>query len=161
MSTTPAAQSADDLSQVIPTVETAIVAGETLEIKHFKIGRLPLVLLAVQPISHMLMNRVPGERLDVPSMFVTYSADCLQLLAILANRSREWVDELDPDEAVELFGRLLEVNLDFFIAKVLPKMTGTATRLTQTVKGNVQAVQTLGQMASSYSSKAATTSTTS
>ena len=120
----------NDLAQVLPSFTTLTVAGKDIAIRQFKVGRLPLVLRTLQPISHMLMNREPGQSIDFGSLFMLYADDSLSLLAALADQSRAWVDELELDEAITLFTALLEVNTDFFIQKVLPQLSGAVQALT-------------------------------
>ena len=49
--------------------------------------------------------------------------DLFSLMAILSDQPLEFIEELDLDEAVILLTAILEVNLDFFIQKVLPSIS--------------------------------------
>ncbi|MDP1980474.1 hypothetical protein [Undibacterium sp.] len=139
----------NDLEKVIPADRTIIIAGADFPVRQFKIGRLPAVLKASQPLIHMITGQVKGESLDVISLFVLYSEECLALLAVLADKPREWVDALEQDEAVDLLTGLLEVNLDFFVLRVLPRVKGALESLGEVIKNNAQLVRIAGQMASS------------
>lgn len=151
----------DDLTKVIPQTTSRTYNGITIQIAPFKIGKLQRVLSAVQPISHMLMNRQPDQQIDTGSLFLLYADDCLTLLEVLADQSREWVNELEQDEAFDLFSRLLEVNIDFFIRRVLPIMIDSLKRMVASVRNDPKLKEILGQMASNALSKMATTTTTS
>ncbi|MFZ6775798.1 hypothetical protein ACO0LD_03125 [Undibacterium sp. Ji83W] len=146
----------DDLSKIIPTVKTIIIAGESLPIQPFKVGRLPLVLTAVQPIAYVLMGNAQGSKLDMLNLVIAHTDDSLNLLSVLANKPRDWVDGLDIDDAVTLLTALLEVNIDFFIQRVLPRLLQTIGTLSTAVKDNAQALTAIGQTASNPSSQQAT-----
>lgn len=146
----------DDLNKVIPTVKTIIIAGESLPILPFKVGRLPLVLTAIQPVAYVLMGQADGTTLDILSLVIAHTDDSLNLLAVLADKPRAWVDDLGLDDAVTLLSELLEVNLDFFVQRVLPRLLQTVGTLAIAVKSNAEALTAIGQTASSPSSAQAT-----
>ncbi|MBR7793779.1 hypothetical protein KDM87_14360 [Undibacterium sp. FT147W] len=162
MSTTPTQQeSTDDLQKVIPQKNVIVINGEEIHIQQFKIGKLPLVLDAVQPMAHMLLNRDKNSPLDISSMLMLYSDDCLKLMAVLADRPRAWIDQLDIDDAVALLTMLLEVNLDFFVQRVLPKLIEALNTTGKTIKENTLLTSMLGRINSSNSSVPGTATTTS
>lgn len=108
---------AADLSAVIPEQQTIVIADQEIIVRQIRIGQLPAVLRAVQPIAHLLKQKGP---LDLQSLFLLYADDCLTLLAVLAGKPRAWVDDVEIDDAIRLFSALLEANLDFFVRRVLP-----------------------------------------
>lgn len=110
----------DDLAAVIPPKKYLSIAGVDVEIVQIKIGRLPLVLRAVQPLRHMIVKQ--DGPFDMAGMFMLYADECLTLLAALSGQPREWIDALDIDDAIRLLSALLEVNMDFFVQRVLPLM---------------------------------------
>ena len=134
-----------DVTTVIPTFKSIPIAGESLEVRTFKVGALPAVLLAVQPIAHMLMQK--DKPLDLTSMFMLHADDCLNLLSALSGKPRVWVDGLEMDEAITLFSALFEVNLDFFVQRVLPLLPDVLEHL-RTVMENLTAKAT--QIASNF-----------
>lgn len=162
MSTTHTTQeSNDDLQKVIPPRHVIVINGEEITIQQFKIGKLPLVLDAVQPMVHMLLNRDKKSPLDISSMLMLYSADCLRLMAVLADRPRAWIDQLDIDDAVALLTMLIEVNLDFFVQRVLPKLIEALNTTGKTIKENTLLTNMLGRINSSNSSAPGTATMTS
>jgi len=162
MSTTPTQQeSTDDLQKVIPQKNVIVINGEEIHIQQFKIGKLPLVLDAVQPMAHMLLNRDKKSPLDINSMLMLYSDDCLKLMSVLAERPRAWVDQLEIDEGVELLTLQLEVNLDFFVQRVLPKLIEALNKTNKKIKENTLLTNMLGRINSSNSSAPGTATTTS
>ena len=53
----------------------------------------------------------------------------IEAVSIASRRPTEWVVGLDLDEAVRLAEAVFEVNADFFIRRLLPSLTETATRI--------------------------------
>ncbi|NDP58003.1 MAG: hypothetical protein GZ090_01410 [Oxalobacteraceae bacterium] len=144
------AAAAADISAVIPEYQSIFIAGQEVIIRQIRIGQLPAVLRAVQPLSHMLIQ---ADALDIKSMLMLYADDCLTLLQVLAGRPREWVDALEVDDAITLFSALLEANLDFFARRVLPLLPQVMGQL----RGKAEQLSTLaGPTASKASSKMAT-----
>jgi len=138
------------ISAVIPEYQSIVIADQEVIIRQIRIGQLPAVLRAVQPLSHMLMQAAP---LDIKSMLMLYADDCLTLLQVLSGRPRDWVDALEVDDAIALFSALLEVNLDFFVRRVLPLLPQVMGQL----RGKADQLSTMaGPIASKASSIAAT-----
>lgn len=152
MQTTPATplhttnDSARDLAAVIPSANIKNFAGVDIAIRQIKIGALPDVLLAIQPLAHMLTQ---ADKLNIPSMFMLYAEDCLNLTVVLSGQPRSWVNDLELDEGIQLFTDLLEVNADFFIQKVLPQLVGALQRITHKVQLANPLTATTGPTASS------------
>ncbi len=143
MSTAENPTAQDDLSKVIPTVKTVFIAGEEFPIKHFKIGKLPEILVAIQPIAYILLGRTKTEKLDIMNLVIVHTNDCLTLLSVMADRPRAWVNDLDPDDAVLLLASLLEVNLDFFTLRVLPRLVAAMEILNQGLINSTAALDVL------------------
>ncbi|MBY0572049.1 MAG: hypothetical protein K2P84_00075 [Undibacterium sp.] len=114
------------LDTIIPAAHTKTFNGVAISLRPFKVGVLPRVLAAAQPLAHMLTLR---EKVDIPSLFMLHADSCLELLAALANQQRSFVDELEVDDAINLLRLLLEANLDFFVQKVLPATAGLVKNL--------------------------------
>lgn len=118
----------NSLDAVIPSSGKLTIGGKELVIRQLKVGAVPTVLRAVQPIAGLLMNT--ETKVDFTQMFMLHSDECLNLLSILCGEDRDWVDNLEIDEAITLFNALLEVNLDFFVRRVLPLLSGALEKLT-------------------------------
>lgn len=139
-----------DISAVIPEYKTLTIAGGEVVIRQIKLGQIPAVLRAVQPITHMLKQDQP---LDLQSMFMLYAGDCLTLLQVLSGKPADWINALDIDDGIRLFTSLLEVNIDFFVLRILPLLPEVMGQLR--AKAEALTAQA-GQTASKASSKTAT-----
>lgn len=132
----------------LPTVtEHMNIGGELIEITPVRIGELPALAKVIRPIAARLTTE--------PDWLALLSEEgelVLTLLAIVARRSRQWIDQLALDEAIQLTQALFEANADFFVHKVVPELTRLASHLNRHLPGPIS---------SSASSSTATVTTTS
>ena len=54
--------------------------------------------------------------------------DLLSAIATAVGKPREWVDDLDADDAVLLASTVIEVNADFFTRQVMPRLSALSFR---------------------------------
>lgn len=125
--TAPSANDIDALDKLIAKDRIKTINGKEIAIRPFKMKALPEVVRAAQPIVHLIMMK---DKLDITNLVLMYSEECLTLTAVLADEPRAFIDELSIDEGIELFIDLFEVNLDFFIQKVLPRVTTSVRKIT-------------------------------
>jgi hypothetical protein len=55
--------------------------------------------------------------------------EIIALLMIATGKDRNWFDELDADEGLELTGAVLGVNMSFFMQKILPAISSAISRV--------------------------------
>lgn len=149
---TTAAPSSNDISAVIPELKTISIAGKDVIIRAFRLGQLPAVIKAAQPIKSMLAYH-KDKPLDLSAVFMAYASDCLNLMQAMSNLPREFIDALELDDGITLFSALLEANVDFFVQRILPTVPKLASQV-RDLAARLQA--TAGQKASSASLPAAT-----
>lgn len=114
MSTTPS-----ELEKLFPRGVSLTIAGEPLTINPLKVGQLPGFLRAITPV----MQQISGDRIDWWAVIGDRGGDLLSAIAIAVGKPREWVDDLDADDAVLLASTVIEVNADFFTRKVMPRLS--------------------------------------
>ncbi len=124
------------IQAVIPQSNELTIAGEVIKIEAAKVGKLPKILQVIQPIAHLITNIKQGESLDLSGLFMLYMSDALELTAVLADKPRDWVDNLGIDQALQLFTALLEVNLDFFMSRVLPLVVDAMNKFASVANQN-------------------------
>ena len=69
------------------------------------------------------MPHLSGDS-DWLTVFGEHGGALLSAIAIAVGKPRDWVDDLNPDEAVLLAAKVIEVNADFFTRSVMPKLSG-------------------------------------
>lgn len=142
-----------------PTTRTVVIDGVDTEIKvqRIKVGRIPPIIKAAGGLLGYLTS--DGYKLDYFRLMALHADDCLNLLAALSEQPREVIDNLDVDDAARLFMDVIELNLDFFVRRVVPLLSEEMARLLKDVKGQQQVVAATGLTPSSDSSATVTPNT--
>ncbi len=104
--------------------EELVIGGESLVIRPLKVGQLPAFLRALSPTMQLLIQ----PKVDWLALFGERGDDLLQAIAIAINKPRDWMDELEADAAVVLAAKVIEVNSDFFIRTVMPRLDALLTQ---------------------------------
>jgi len=89
---------------------------------------LPRFLKAIEPIAAELASG------DIAGALMRHADAVIEATAIGAGVERAWLEDQTPDVLAELAAKVLEVNADFFVRRVLPVIQGAADRLTQSVQ---------------------------
>jgi len=129
-----------DIQSLFPNREI-VVGGETIVLRPFYFGELPVVIRLVQPViaatglSRMLRAvRGPDGRfeikMDVPENVLDIFADLLleatepviELISYAIKKDRAWFNTIQSDEGIDLTTAWFEVNRDFFVQRVLPRI---------------------------------------
>jgi hypothetical protein len=93
-----------------------------------KVRDLPRFLKTVEPIAAELATG------DIAGALMRNIDAVIEATAIGAGVERAWLEEQTPDVLAELAAKVLEVNADFFVRRVLPVVTAAADRLTQSMQ---------------------------
>jgi len=93
-----------------------------------KVRDLPRFLKAVEPIATELAAG------DVAGALMRNIDAVIDATVIGACVERAWLEDQTPDVLAELASKVLEVNADFFVRRVLPVIQGAADRLTQSAQ---------------------------
>jgi hypothetical protein len=94
-----------------------------------RVRDLPRFLKAVEPVAAELAAG------DIAGALMRQADAVIEATCIGADVERAWLEEQTPDVLAELAARVLEVNADFFVRRVLPIVTAAAERLALTASG--------------------------
>ena len=103
--------------------------SQSIEIAPVKVRDLPRLLKAIEPIAQELSAG------DIAGALMRHADAVIEATAIGAGVERTWLEEQMPDVLAELAAKVLEVNADFFVRRVLPVVTAAAERLNKTASG--------------------------
>lgn len=98
-------------------------------IEPIKVRDLPRFLRAVEPIAADLAAG------DIAGALIRHAEALIEATAIGAGVDRAWLEEQTPDVLADLAARVLEVNGDFFVSRVLPQVMAAAERLARIASG--------------------------
>ncbi len=146
----------DDMLAVMPEPIMVTLRGETFEIKQIRVGQLSKAMRITHPFYEQLKSAKDKAKsakseeentygFDIYSLVMENSDTVLELVALLVNKPRDWVDDLGVDELVQLFGAIVEVNLDFFTQRVLPLLSGLVAGVSGKLFKTPQAGPTLSK----------------
>lgn len=113
-----------DLNVLVPQGRALELAGQRLTISPLVVGELPAMLKVVRPFAEQLS----GEP-DWLTLLCEHGEALLAALAIASRQPRNWVNALDLDDAITLAATVFEVNADFFVRRVAPKVGDLAQSL--------------------------------
>lgn len=119
-----------DLDVLVPQARVLEMAGQRLTIRALVVGELPAMLKAVRPFAEQLT----GEP-DWLALLCDHGDALLAALALASRQPRDWVDALALDDAITLAAAVFEVNADFFVRRVAPKVGNLAQSLNGQQKG--------------------------
>ncbi|MFN4295084.1 MAG: DUF6631 family protein [Thermoflexales bacterium] len=88
-----------------------------------KVRDLPAFLAAIEPIARELADG------DILAALAKHADRVIEATAIGTGVERAWLEEQTPDVLVDMAAKVLEVNADFFVRQVLPRVTAAAERL--------------------------------
>lgn len=116
---------------VLPPVPVEIhVAAQTITLTPLVLGELPAFAKAIQPFTTDLAIEPDWLRL-----LGSHGEAMIEAMAIASRKPREWIAGLALDEAIFLAQTLFEVNADFFIQRVVPKLGEAVSRIGSQLAG--------------------------
>ena len=120
----------NELATLFPGKEINLATGETITIKPFTFGQLPKAIKIGQKIGGLLAEMYKQGKFEDQSktsanlMFILSEGgeDLINLIGLGINKPRDWFDNLQGDDGINLTIAFLEVNIDFFTKKMMPQI---------------------------------------
>ncbi|MFO0497140.1 MAG: hypothetical protein ACK52G_04345 [Betaproteobacteria bacterium] len=110
---------------VLPPIPVEIrVADQTIALTPLVLGELPAFARAIQPFTTELAVEPDWLRL-----LGSHGEAMIEAMTIASRQPRGWIAGLALDEAICLAQALFEVNADFFIRRVVPKVGEAVSRI--------------------------------
>lgn len=105
------------------------------EIQPIKVKDLPAFLAAIEPIARELASG------DILAALARHADNVISATAVGAGVERAWLEAQTPDVLVDLAAKVLEVNADFFVRAVLPKVSAASEALARIASGGTSGSQ--------------------
>lgn len=120
----------NEMNTLFPGKEIQLNTGETIIIKPFTFGQLPKAIKIGQKIGGLLANMYQQGKFEDQSqtsanlMLILSEGgeDLINLMSLGINKPRDWFDQLQGDDGLNLTIAFLEVNIDFFTKKMMPQI---------------------------------------
>ncbi len=125
----------DDLDIIEPEQRTVTFGGTEIPVRPLRVGQIPGVTRALRGVAI-------GEDIDIMALIAEHGDAVIDAMAIATGMKRAEIEEGDPAEFIELARAVIEVNADFFIARLGPTIRaaiGTALSLVENVKDGIGA----------------------
>lgn len=105
------------------------------DIQPVKVKDLPAFLAAIEPVARELAEG------DILAALARHAGRVIEATAIGAGVDRAWLEEQTPEVLVDLAAKVLEVNADFFVRAVLPKVASASEALAKIASGGTSGSQ--------------------
>ncbi|MEW5972340.1 MAG: hypothetical protein AB1713_01115 [Pseudomonadota bacterium] len=118
--------------------KTLTIDGREITIAPIRIKHLAAFMRAVEPIAKALAEG------DILTALSHHTDALIEAVCIGAGIERAWLEEREADVLVELAAEVMEVNADFFIQRILPKIeaaSGAISSLSLPVASTPSSVQ--------------------
>lgn len=103
---------------------TVTIRDRDILIKPVKVKHLSKAAKLVAPIA----ADVAKDGLSVAA-FIEYPDQIIELVALVCDLPVDWVGELDLEEMLRILAPLIQVNMDFFVRRMVPAITDLTRNL--------------------------------
>lgn len=129
-----------DLTTLLPEPVAVLAGGEEVRVHEIRTGQLVQAVRLVQMLMDNLVaagKAAPGGGGEVVAdasaadLLLAAYGPTADFVCLSTGKTREWFDGLRGDDGVAVAGKVLEVNLDFFAERLLPRfleLAGAARR---------------------------------
>lgn len=120
---------AKSIEFVAPLAVTFTIEGKDLTITPLRVGELPAVVRAVEPmLDELLAMQAEPTPLDMVKLLGRHGEPMVLTIALCSRQPLEWVGQLLADRFAELAAVCVQVNADFF-GRAMPAIGSLASRL--------------------------------
>lgn len=124
------------LTALVNPPETLTLAGATLTLTPLVMRDLPAFQAAIRPIVTELRGVDLQEGLNfaqVQGALLDHLDATMTAVAIMSRADRSWLEGLAVDDFITLTARVLRINADFFMTRLLPTLNGALEGLVATL----------------------------
>lgn len=123
-----------ELKVLVPNEKISTKIGD-IEIKPFKFTQFPRVIEILSGFGSEvnLDNLTAGDIVNL--LMKNQGEDLFELMCMSSGKDKEWLDELEADEGIELLIKVVEQNMDFFNKKLIPSITRFSKTITDVATG--------------------------
>lgn len=123
-----------EIEQLFPQGKDVTLKGKKYVIKPFGFGKFPRVLKLLKGINEVGPQGAVSSN-EIMSFIMDNSDIVIEFSMLATGESREFFEDVPLDEAVDLLQSIIEVNADFFVKRLQPKVMGALAKLTESVGG--------------------------
>ncbi len=113
------------------TTKLVTVAGVVVAVAPVKVRDLPAFLTAIEPMLGSIGLLGGSGAAGVLALLAVHGQRMIEATALGAGVEEAWLGEQTPDVLVDLVVAVVEVNIDFFVRVLLPKVTAATQEMTE------------------------------
>lgn len=125
--------SANGLEIITTTEHEVTIGGEKIIVTPIRMGKLQAFTKALEPIFGEVTAAISGNA-DMLHVIAHQTSEMIDAVSIGSGLSRERIEELLPDEFLDLASAVLMANADFFARRLLPRVSITLAQIKQQVE---------------------------
>ena len=114
----------DETEVLFETRKEFTIKGEKISVRPFSFGELPIVLKLLKNVgSYFAVHQKNGTLKSIDGMMEIMAVggeNLMQALALNIGKPREWLNDISPEDGVQMTEEFLFMNLNFFTKRVLP-----------------------------------------
>lgn len=106
-------------------------SGVDIVVSPVKVKDLPAFLAAIEPVVRQLgaSSAGGGAKDDLLRALATHAPNVIKATAVGSGVQEQWLGDQTPDVLVDLAAAVLEVNMDFFVQALMPRVTAATGQL--------------------------------
>lgn len=118
----------EDLSILYPPPRSVSVGGQRIDVTPIRVRELAAFAAAMRPLAQALADGV-----ELPWLLAEHTGALIATVAVGARVETAWIEGLGLDELLDLAEAVIEVNADFFVHRLAPRLTQSAARISATL----------------------------
>lgn len=143
----------------IPQITIPLRGHDNIILEPMRMAKLKAFSDAVEPVITQVFTLLEDEqnsKQNIVQMITQHYDNLVSIVCVACTGvNKEKIDDMLPDDFVNLVGGVIEVNADFFVQNLLPMILGRVESLKSKIPQNLRQSK-LGQMATSHLSPTAT-----
>ncbi len=119
---------------LFPQGKVVLVDGKEITISRMKLHQIIKGTGLLSGVFDIVFQLFQTEKMNpklIIELFTTDGDNMLEFISIAIGQDRKFVNELELDDAIDILVAILEVNMDFFVSKVMPMMSSRTESLKQ------------------------------
>jgi len=119
---------------LFPQGKVVVVDGTEITVSRMKLHQIIKGTGLLSGVFDIVFQLFETEKMNpklIMELFTTDGDNMLEFISIAIGQDRRYVDNLELDDAINILVGILEVNMDFFVSKVMPMMNSRAVSLKQ------------------------------
>lgn len=109
------------------------IRGDKIEVHEVLVGQLKPFAAACAPFFKYFEEKsLSGTPFDTPQlieMFMNFTPDFVEVVSLVTNVDKAWLNRLPPDDFFLIAGKVVEVNMRFFTQRLAPSLVRFAKGL--------------------------------